>query len=89
MPAAQAMACGTPVIASNVSAIPEVTGEAALLFYPHDVTTLCNHMTSVLDDRQITATMREQGLSQVKKFTWQDAGQKMVKIYQKTLEEGS
>jgi glycosyltransferase involved in cell wall biosynthesis len=89
MPAAQAMACGTPVIASNVSAFPEVTGEAALLFDPHDVMTLVNHMTSVLDHRQITATMREQGLSQVKKFTWQNAGQQMVKVYQKTLEEGA
>lgn len=89
MPAAQAMACGTPVIASNISAIPEVTGEAALLFSPHDVTTLCKHMTSVLDDPQITVTMRELGLAQVKKFTWQNAGQKMVQVYQKTLDEGA
>jgi glycosyltransferase involved in cell wall biosynthesis len=88
LPAAQAMACGTPVIASNISAIPEVTGDAALLFSPYDASALCNHMTSVLDDPQITATMREQGLSQVKKFTWQNAGQKMQEVYQKTLEEG-
>jgi glycosyltransferase involved in cell wall biosynthesis len=87
-PAAQAMACGTPVVASDASAIPEVTGSAALLFKPHDADTLADQMRAVLDDRQITATMRAQGLAQIQKFTWHNAGRDMVTIYKKVLAQG-
>ncbi len=87
MPAAQAMACGIPVIASNISAFPEVTGGAALLFDPYDVSALADHIQTVLDDKDITATMQAQGLDQVQKFSWQKAGRKMVEIYEKVLAE--
>ena len=85
MPAAQAMACGTPVIASNSSALPEVTGDAACIFEPGDKTALCEHMANVLDDPGNRATMRANGIEQARKFTWQLAADKMLKIYQDSL----
>lgn len=88
MPVAQAMACGTPVIAADTSAIPEVTGEAGLLFNLDDVAALSIHIASVLDEPQIRATMREEGLAQARKFTWERTGQEMIKVYRKTLNIG-
>jgi len=87
LPAAQAMACGTPVIASNVSAFPEVTGGAALLFDPYDISALADHIQTVLDDKEITATMQAKGFDQVQKFSWRKAGRKMYDIYEKVLAE--
>jgi glycosyltransferase involved in cell wall biosynthesis len=86
MPAAQAMACGTPVIASKSSALPEVTGNSAWLFETGDKTTLCEHMANVLDDPRNAATMRANGFEQARKFTWQHAANRMLKIYQELLE---
>ncbi len=85
MPIAQAMACGTPVIAANTSAVPEVSGEAARLFDPHDVATLTEHLAIVLDDPKVATEMRDEGLLQARKFTWKQAGRDMVAVYHRAL----
>ena len=85
MPILQAMACGTPVVAAATSAIPEVTGPAALHFDPHDVAALSGNMARLLDDPSLVAIMRAQGLAQAQQFTWEQAGQQMVAVYQKAL----
>jgi glycosyltransferase involved in cell wall biosynthesis len=87
MPVAQAMACGTPVIAAETSSLPEAAGGAARLFDPQDEMALAEQMVTVLDDSQIAAKMRQQGLTQAQHFSWQQAGQKMAAIYQRTLAE--
>jgi len=87
MPVVQAMACGTPVIAAETSSLPEVAGGAARLFDPEDEMALAEHMATVLDDSQIAAKMRQQGLTQALNFSWQQAGQKMATIYRRTLAE--
>jgi glycosyltransferase involved in cell wall biosynthesis len=87
LPVAQAMACGTPVVAANTSAIPEVAGEAALLFDPQDVGSLARHIANVLDDPQLAATMREAGLAQARHFSWQEAGRRMADVYRRAIYE--
>lgn len=85
LPVIQAMACGTPVIAANTSAIPEAAGSAARFFEPHDVRALAEHIAAVLDDRQIAVTMRQRGLEQACEFSWQKAGQQLLASYRRVL----
>lgn len=70
MPLLEAMACGTPVVASRVSALPEVAGEAALLVDPHDVETLAGAMERVLGDEELRSDLRRRGLERAKEFSW-------------------
>jgi glycosyltransferase involved in cell wall biosynthesis len=87
LPVLQAMACGTPVIAAQTSAVPEVARGAALFFDPLDIATLVEHMVTVLDEPQIAATMQEQGVAQAQNFSWQRAGHQLLSVYQRVLSE--
>ena len=87
LPVAEAMACGTPVIAAETSAIPESAGEAAMLFNAQDANGLSNHMATVLDDPRLMATMREHGLHQSRQFSWERAGEEMIKVYREVLDQ--
>lgn len=87
MPALEAMACGTPVVAANNSSLPEVVGDAGRLFEPKDIQSLAEHITSVVDDREIAAKMRQGGLDRAKKYTWIEAGQKLKSTYLRVLAE--
>lgn len=85
MPMVEAMACGTPVIAANTSSLPEAAGGAALLFAPHDRQTLAEHLTAVLQNPTLAATLATKGLQQAKQFSWAKAGQETADIYQNLL----
>lgn len=85
LPIVQAMACGTPVIAANTSAIPEVAGNAALLFDPHDVGTLTNHLQTLLAHDDLRATLRQKGLEQAQKFSWAESGHQLFHVYHQAL----
>jgi glycosyltransferase involved in cell wall biosynthesis len=87
LPVAEAMACGTPVVAADTSAIPEAAGAAARLFKVQDGTELSDHIAAVLDDPHLAATMREHGLQQSRQFSWKRAGEEMVDVYRRALEE--
>ncbi len=71
LPALEAMACGTPVLASNVTSIPEVAGDAAVLVDPYDVEAIANGIRSVVDDQVLRERCRERGLKQAKRFSWE------------------
>ena len=85
LPVVEAMACGTPVVASNSSSIPEAVGAAGLLFNPQDVAELANRITAVLHNPNLAATMREKGLKQAKRFSWPRAGQETAEVYRKAM----
>ena len=85
LPVVEAMACGTPVIASRSSSIPEAGGTAALYFDPGDVDTLVEQMASVLDDISFANALGEQGLMQAQLFSWERAGQETARVYKKAL----
>lgn len=86
LPVTEAMACGTPVVAANTSAIPESAGAAARLFKAQDPSALCEHIATVLDDPDLRAKMRMQGLEQSRQFSWERAGQKLAAIYRQVMD---
>ncbi len=73
LPPLEAMACGTPVIASNSSSIPEVVGKAAFLVDPQRTTDIEQAICSVLNDVDLRKNLIQEGQEQVKKFSWDDA----------------
>lgn len=82
LPPLEAMACGAPVISSNAASLPEVVGDAALVFDPRDAGALQAHLERVLDDPALARDLRGRGLAQAKKFSWQRAAQQTIKLYQ-------
>ncbi|MGD8583925.1 MAG: glycosyltransferase family 1 protein [Chloroflexota bacterium] len=87
MPVLEAMACGTPVIAAQTSAIPEAAGNAALLFDPQDKKALREQIAAVLDDPSLAAKMRQKGLTQAARYSWPRAAQAMLDVYRRALSE--
>lgn len=71
MPVLEAMAAGAPVIASNVSALPEVIGDAGILVDPDDPSDIADAMERVLDDRQTAALMGSAARQRARRFTWE------------------
>jgi len=82
LPVLEAMACGTPVVCSNTSSLPEVAGDAALLVDPTDVRALAGAMERALRDEEKRREMRERGLRQATKFSWEKAAAMTLKVYQ-------
>ena len=68
LPPLEAMACGTPVITSNRSSLPEVVGAAALLVDPEDTAELTDAMARIVDDEALREDLRERGLKQAQGF---------------------
>ena len=81
MPVVEAMACGTPVIASNASSIPEAAGMAARLFVPQDVEGLAAAITAVIQSPPLQQKMRQQGRRQAASFSWERAGMETAVVY--------
>ena len=80
LPILEAMACGTPVIASRTSSIPEVAGEAAQYFNPHEVEDIVRAMNDVLDTNT-AKTLADRGQKRATEFCWHDTAQKMLEAY--------
>jgi len=76
------MACGTPVVCSNTSSLPEVAGDAALLVDPTDVRALAGAMERVLRDETLRATLRARGIERARRFTWARAAQETMQVYE-------
>jgi glycosyltransferase involved in cell wall biosynthesis len=86
LPVLEAMAAGTPVVASKVGALPEVVGKAGLLVDPLKTGEIAKAMRLVLENRALAGALREKGFSWVKKFSWQRAARKTLKVF-KGLED--
>jgi glycosyltransferase involved in cell wall biosynthesis len=80
-PVLEAMACGTPVIGSNAASIPEVMGDAGILFDPSVDRDLAGALRLVLDDSSLRDTLREKGLRRAKLFTWSRCAEGTLKLY--------
>ena len=76
------MACGTPVITSNTSAIPEIAGEGAILVDPTDEKAIADKMLHVAQDREYCVQQIEYGLQRVKNFSWRRTAEELLKVYQ-------
>ena len=79
----EAMACGTPVIVSNVSSLPEVVGDAALLFDPQEDEELTVAMWRVLTDKSLQEELRAKGFQRAAAFSWERAAEQTMAVYRK------
>jgi glycosyltransferase involved in cell wall biosynthesis len=86
-PVLEAMACGTPVVTSNVSSIPEVAGDAALLVDPYDVEALAAALRQILADEALRQDLRARGLKQAAQFTWERSARTLKHVYQRMLDD--
>lgn len=85
LPPLEAMACGTPVITSNVSSIPEVVGDAGYTVNPYDIDALSGAIREVLEDEQLSNRMIKLGLTQAFQFTWEKTAEETVHVYRNVL----
>jgi glycosyltransferase involved in cell wall biosynthesis len=85
LPILEAMACGTPVVCSRTSSLPELGGDAARYFDPHDVQDMTQAICAVLGDPELRAEMRERGCAQAARFTWDRAARETLALYRKVM----
>jgi glycosyltransferase involved in cell wall biosynthesis len=81
----EAMSCGTPVICSNCSSLPEVVGNAAISLDPHDTQAWVQAMKSVLNDPTLQADLRDRGLRRAAQFTWRKSAAETLAVYEEAL----
>jgi glycosyltransferase involved in cell wall biosynthesis len=85
LPALEAMACGTPVVVSDRSSLPEVVGDAGVLVDPEDTAALTAALQRSLDDARWQQTARERGLTRAAQFTWRRSAEIALSVYEKVL----
>ncbi len=85
LPMLEAMACGTPVVASTASCLPEVAGDAALLVSPTDVEALAAALDRVLSDEALRADLIAKGYSRVGQFSWGKSARQLLGVYHKLV----
>ncbi len=87
LPVLEAMACGTPVVASSSSSLPEVAGDAALLVDPHDVDGMTDALDRALHDEALRVRLRTAGQERARRFTWDGAAEELLTAYQAVAAE--
>jgi glycosyltransferase involved in cell wall biosynthesis len=86
LPPLEAMACGTPVVTSNVSSLPEVAGGAALLVDPHDTDSIADGLRRAVTDETLRAELIAKGRARARQFSWADSVAAVHRIYFEVLE---
>ena len=85
LPVLEAQACGTPVLTSNVSSLPEAAGDAALMVDPYDVEALATELNRLLTDASLRHELRERGLVHARQFSWPRTAQETARVYRRAL----
>jgi glycosyltransferase involved in cell wall biosynthesis len=83
----EAMACGTPVVSANVSSLPEVAGDAAILVDPLDVQAIANAVCCLQSDPILRQSYIEKGLARTKQFSWRSSTEQVVQVYESLVYE--
>ena len=84
-PVLEAMGCGTPVITSNLSSLPEVAGDASLLVNPYNVAEISDAMEKVANDSNLRSHLSQLSRKQASKFSWEKTGKATLKVLQKYI----
>ncbi len=87
LPVLEAMACGTPVVASNVSSIPEVAGDAALLVNPHSPEEIGDALARLLQDPALRSDMIRRGANRALQFPWSRTATETLDVYRRAIDE--
>jgi glycosyltransferase involved in cell wall biosynthesis len=89
LPPLEAMACGAPVICSNAGSLPEVVGEAAILFPPEDEEALACALRRVLAEPGLADALRAKGFERARRFLWEKTASETAELYRFVLEEAA
>jgi glycosyltransferase involved in cell wall biosynthesis len=81
----EAMACGTPVLTSNVSALPEVAGDAGALVDPYSADAICGVLAELLESQARRDELSRRGLERARRFTWPQVAEQTVRVYKDIL----
>lgn len=87
LPLLEAMACGTPVAAADNSSIPEIAGDAALLFDAHDAQAIADTLSRALTDEEQRRCLKQKGLTRAGDFTWERCARQTIDVYAQTLRQ--
>jgi len=85
LPILESMGCGTPVVTSRVSSLPEVAGDAALMIDPYDTHAIAESISRILIDDTLRQTLIRRGRERVKQFTWERSARQLVDLYRQVL----
>jgi len=88
LPILEAMSCGCPVITSNVSSMPEVAGDAAILVDPYSVEEISSAIEKALSDEKLRTEMRKKGQERAKMFSWRKTAEETLQVYKETCGGG-
>ena len=80
LPPLEAMACGTPVVTSNITALPEVIGDAAVLVDPYNVEAIAWGIQCVVEDNALRQSLSGKGLVRAKQFTWEHTARRVRQV---------
>lgn len=83
----EAMACGTPVVCSNTTSLPEVGGDAVVYCSPNDVNDIAEKMEMVLSDDKLQQEMIAKGLKRAKQFTWEKSAKEHMRVFKEALHQ--
>ncbi len=84
LPPLEAMACGTPVLTSNTSSMPEVVGDAAIQVDPLDVDAIASGMIALAQNQELREELRQKGVKRAAAFSWHTTAEKTMAVYKKT-----
>jgi glycosyltransferase involved in cell wall biosynthesis len=85
LPLVEAMACGTPIAASNVSSIPEVIGDAGILFDPYNEDEILDSIKTIIDDKNARDSLISRGSDRVRRYSWSGAAKRTIELYNRSL----
>jgi len=78
----EAMACGTPVLASSTTSLPEIVGDGGLLVDPEDLEAVVEGMTALVQDAALRTGLREKALAQASRFSWRRTAEETLAVYE-------
>lgn len=87
LPVLEAMACGTPIVTSDLSALPEVAGDAALLVDPRDPSAIASAVERVLDEKDLRRDLRARGMSRAADYTWEATARRTAAVLHEAAED--
>ncbi len=87
LPVLEAMSCGTPVVTSDISSLPEIVGRAAVLVNPYDEESIAAGLGRILADDELRRRLATEGLEQAARFSWDQAARETLAVYRRVLEE--
>ena len=86
MPVLEAMGCGTPVLTSNLSSLPEVAGEDAVLVDPYETSSIAEGMARLITDEALRDRLRRAGLARAARFSWEETARMTAKVLHRAAE---